>query len=88
MMFVCFADSDLCRSRNGTFLCKNLQCILEHQKCDGRNDCDDHSDEMDCKGNFKKSKVFEFPLFSFSLVVLHGTLYVHFFQYFSIADYL
>ncbi|CAF2921148.1 unnamed protein product, partial [Rotaria sp. Silwood2] len=37
-----------CNSNNGTFLCKNLNCIYETWVCDGTNDCGDNSDEINC----------------------------------------
>ncbi|CAF3578250.1 unnamed protein product [Rotaria socialis] len=37
-----------CNSNNGTFLCKNLNCVYETWVCDGTDDCGDHSDEVNC----------------------------------------
>ncbi|CAF0965339.1 unnamed protein product [Rotaria sordida] len=37
-----------CNSNNGTFLCKNFNCIYETWICDGTNDCGDNSDEINC----------------------------------------
>ncbi|CAF3447637.1 unnamed protein product [Rotaria sp. Silwood1] len=37
-----------CNSNNGTFLCRNLNCIYETWVCDGTNDCGDNSDEINC----------------------------------------
>lgn len=38
----CIADS---------FECTNGECIRKDQRCDGRNDCKDLSDERDCGEN-------------------------------------
>ncbi|CAF1054023.1 unnamed protein product [Rotaria sp. Silwood1] len=43
-----FCSNWWCNSNNGTFLCKNLNCIYEIWVCDGTNDCGDNSDEINC----------------------------------------
>ncbi|ENN73359.1 hypothetical protein YQE_10039, partial [Dendroctonus ponderosae] len=32
----------------GQFTCENKRCIDKGQRCDGKNDCEDNSDELDC----------------------------------------
>lgn len=33
---------------NGMYICNNRKCINQTQVCDGKNDCNDHSDENIC----------------------------------------
>lgn len=32
------------------FRCKNGQCVMEQQRCNGEYDCSDRTDEYDCVG--------------------------------------
>ena len=32
-------------------ICRNGDCIPEHEKCDGKKDCVDESDEIGCQDN-------------------------------------
>lgn len=32
------------------FMCKNSECVHESQRCDGKADCSDETDEFDCGG--------------------------------------
>jgi len=42
MVVVCVGCPD------NQFRCASGQCISACKRCDGRTDCDDHSDETDC----------------------------------------
>lgn len=37
-----------CGHHNGTFLCQNGQCIVEHLVCNGYYNCKDNTDELNC----------------------------------------
>ena len=47
--FVLSLDFPPCGS--GEFQCSNQVCIDEIQRCDGKTDCDDNSDETECGNN-------------------------------------
>lgn len=39
---------------SGQFNCQNKKCVSEKSRCDGRDDCGDGSDELNC-GSSKKT---------------------------------
>ena len=48
------------------FRCNNGICLQKSLRCNQRNDCGDHSDEINCAGAF---------LILFAIIFAHSTLY-------------
>lgn len=57
-VFLCYADSTLCGTHNGTFLCTDKKCIFETWLCDKTKDCSDGADEQNCDGMFSFKDVY------------------------------
>ena len=51
MLAFLFVSLDFSPCGSGEFQCSNQVCIDEKQRCDGKTDCDDNSDEIDCGNN-------------------------------------
>uniref|UniRef100_A0A8C4MYX3 LDL receptor related protein 1B n=1 Tax=Equus asinus asinus TaxID=83772 RepID=A0A8C4MYX3_EQUAS len=47
LFFLSITDKKTCGPHE--FQCKNNNCIPDHWRCDGQNDCSDNSDEENCK---------------------------------------
>ena len=45
---IVFIAPESCGTHNGTFLCRNKNCVYEAWICDKTDDCGDWSDEMNC----------------------------------------
>ena len=58
-ILIFFTSEDFCAE--GQYACKNLYCIPKKWVCDGQNDCDDFSDEINCVENDLNGMVADQP---------------------------
>ena len=56
---ITFISENVCTE--GQYACKNLYCIPNKWVCDGQNDCDDFSDEINCVENDLNEMVADQP---------------------------